>query len=190
MFSYFRAGAVVVPALVLIQAVSATTVPRISFEELTDKSELVVSGKVTRSWTSWDTEHKYIWTHYELSVSAAHKGSAMPVIEFAELGGEVEGLGMSIAGSVQYKTGDEVLIFLSRQPNGYLRTTGWGQGKYSVDSAGRLHGDTVALRAVESVSLGSAPAAAASSPRSLEGLSLREAGQRIAARVQSRGVAQ
>ena len=61
---------------ILAFAAQATSVPRLSFEELTDKSEVIATGQVTRSWSEWDPTHKYIWTHYELAVSAAYKGQA------------------------------------------------------------------------------------------------------------------
>ena len=36
------------------------------------------------------------------------------------------------------------MVFLERMPNGYLRTTGWSQGRYTVDPKGLVHGDKLA----------------------------------------------
>lgn len=119
----------------------ATSVPRLSFEELTDRSELVVSGQINRSWAEWDAEHKYIWTHYELKVSGTLKGTAGSSVVFSEPGGIVGETGMSVPGSAAYLAGEEVVIFLQRMPNGYLRTTGWSQGKFRLDRNGKLHGE-------------------------------------------------
>jgi hypothetical protein len=121
----------------------ATSVPRLSFEELTDRSELVVSGQINRSWADWDAEHRYIWTHYELNVSGALKGTAGSGLIFNEPGGIVGETGMSVPGSVGYLTGEDVVIFLQRMPNGYLRTTGWSQGKFRLDRDGKLHGEAL-----------------------------------------------
>jgi hypothetical protein len=128
-------------ALVLVglSTAGATSVSSLSFEELTDRSEVVVTGKINRAWADWDAEHKYIWTHYELGVSAALKGTPGSTLILSEPGGLVGIEGMSIAGSVRYQAGEAVLVFLQRMPNSYLRTTGWSQGKYTVDKAGRLH---------------------------------------------------
>ena len=41
----------------------ATSVPILTFDELAGHSELIVAGEITRSWTGWDGEHKFIWTH-------------------------------------------------------------------------------------------------------------------------------
>jgi hypothetical protein len=164
--------------LLLSPASRATTVPRISFEQLTDSSEIIVSGRVIQSWAAWDAEHKYIWTHYRLSVSDSAKGAPVQSVEFAEPGGVLNETALSIAGSVSYAVGDEVAVFLARMPNGYLRTTGWAQGKYSLDAGGRMHGH--AQIGAETMDLKSAPAGL--SLRSLEGMTFAELKQRVAAR--------
>jgi hypothetical protein len=155
-----------IPALVIVlsSALNATTIPRLTFEQLSDASELIVSGRVTDSWTAWDSDHKYIWTHYRLSVTDAAKGARVSSVEFAEPGGAVGASTMAIVGTVTYGVGDRVAIFLARMPNGYLRTTGWAQGKYAIDASGRLHGS------------------AALSLSTLEGMSFAELKQRTAAR--------
>jgi hypothetical protein len=164
----------------LVFSVYATSIARLSLDELTDTSDMVVAGHVNRSWAAWDGNHKYIWTHYELSVGSTHKGHPPSTVEFAEPGGTMDGVAMAIAGSVSYHSGENVFIFLQRMPNGYLRTTGWGQGRYSVDASGTLHSDS-ALRGLDVVDTKTA-VAATSSARSLEGMSIAQAGARIAAR--------
>ena len=161
-------------------AAFATSVPRMSFEELTDHSELVVSGEITRTWSDWDSVHRFIWTHHELKVSSTQKGNAAATVVLSEPGGVVGGLGMSIAGSVVYQNGDQVVVFLERMPNGFMRTTGWGQGKYRVDG-GRLRAD-VASGGIDVVDV---KTAAGTSLRSLDGMTLGELSVRVAARVRT-----
>lgn len=139
-----------VSSLLLVCAAGATSVIQLSFEELVDRSEAIVSGQVTRSWAAWDAEHKFIWTHYEVAVSAVHKGTPGTTVVVSEAGGTLDGRVMTIAGTVTYRAGENVLVFLTRVPNGYLRTTGWGQGKYTVDGKGILHGGA-SLRAGTSI---------------------------------------
>lgn len=158
----------------------ATSIPRISFEQLTDASDVIASGRVTRSWTAWDSEHKYIWTHYTLSIAETVKGVHAATVEFAEPGGAVNGVTTTIAGSVRYAIGEDAVIFLSRMPNGYLRTTGWTQGKFSLDSTGRLHGVALQTEMPDLKTGGSG-----TSLRSLDGMTLGELKTRIAARVQA-----
>jgi hypothetical protein len=163
---------------VLIPASRATTIPRLTFENLTDTSELIISGRVTQSWAAWDAEHKYIWTHYLLSVSETVKGAHASSVEFAEPGGSLANTAMNIAGTVTYSIGESVVVFLSRMPNGYLRTTGWAQGKYRLDENGRVH--SYAAIGAETIDADRAPAGV--SLRTLEGMSFTELKQRVAAR--------
>jgi hypothetical protein len=184
MFHNFkRPGTLVVSALVLWQAASASDLPRLSFNDLIDQSEVVASGTITRAWADWDPDHKYIWTHYELAVSATHKGVAARTADIAEPGGELNGMGMAISGAASYRVGENVLVFLSRMPNGYLRTTGFGQGKYVVDSNGRLHGTTM-LKTSEAATQGGAATPAI---RTLEGMTVSQIVQLVGARVRVRG---
>lgn len=166
----------------------ATLVPGLSFEQLTDQSEMVVSGSVVRSWSDWDSGHQYIWTHYEISVAAAYKGSPGRTLVVSELGGVAGNRAMSVAGTVSYAPGESVVLFLQRMPNGFLRTTGWGQGKYVVDKAGLVHG--AAPNGLEIVKADGPGQAAATPLRTLEGMSAEQFRARIESRVRSRQGAQ
>lgn len=159
---------------------SAASIKPVSFEELIDHSDLIVSGQVTRSWSDWDSEHKFIWTNYEVAVSGSLKGSAGANVVISEPGGVVGTHAMSVEGTVGYQTGENVLVFLTRVPNGYLRTTGWSQGKYIVDGKSKLHG--ASLRAELAEGAGSA---SGTSIGTLEGMSAAELKSRVAARVRS-----
>jgi hypothetical protein len=166
----------------LLSTAGATSVARLSFEELTDQSELVVSGQVNRSWAEWDAEHKYIWTRYELSVSGTLKGSAASSVVFSEPGGTVGDTGMSVPGSVGYAAGEEVVIFLQRMPNGYLRTAGWSQGKFRVDQTGKLHGEA----SQTGLEIVGGKARTAIPLQSLDGLNVAQLRGLIAARAQAK----
>jgi hypothetical protein len=167
--------------LLFLYTASATLTPSLTFEQLTDASELIVTGRVGNSWAAWDADHKFIWTHYNLSVSSALKGSPAATVEFAEVGGAVDGYSMVIAGSVRYATGDNMLVFLARMPNGYLRTAGWSQGKYALDASGKLHAQSSS--GAETIDLQGARAG--TSLRVLDGMSLTELRQRVSARLRA-----
>ncbi len=168
-----KPGGLLISALAIAHFAAASDLPRLSFNEMTDSSELVVSGTVTRTWADWDPDHKYIWTHYELAVSATHKGMAGQTVDIAEPGGQVNGMGMSISGAAGYAVGEKVLVFLSRMPNGYLRTAGLGQGKYLLDSIGNVHGQTLFK------------SDASGAIRSLDGMSASQVRQLVGARVRT-----
>jgi hypothetical protein len=168
--------------IALISAARATSVSRLSFEELTDQSEIVVSGQITRSWADWDAEHKYIWTHYELAVSGALKGSPGSTVVLSEPGGAVGLQAMTIAGAVGYYSGETVVVFLQRMPNGYLRTAGWSQGKFTIDKAARVHPEAPG----SGLDVVDARGSAATPLRSLDGFSVAQLRGLVAARLQGR----
>ena len=107
----------------------ATLVPRMTLEQAVDDSELIVQGTVVRTWSAWGDKRQFIWTHYELKVSDALKGLATRNIVISEPGGTVGDTGMQIAGAPRYSVGEEVVLFATRTPIGYLRTAGLGSGE-------------------------------------------------------------
>jgi hypothetical protein len=109
--------------------------PHLSLDDLTAQSEMVVSGTVARSWADWDSEHRFIWTHYEVAISETWKGRANRIVIVSEPGGVLNGMGMNIPGSTPYKVGERVNVFLYRTPIGYMRTTNYGQGKFPVGAS-------------------------------------------------------
>ena len=125
-------------ALVLVGAVAqATLVTRVTLEQMVDDSELIVQATVLRSWAAWDQSRQFIWTHYELQVAYTLKGQPGGQFVVSEPGGHVGDDHMLIVGAPQFKVGGEVVLFAYRTPIGYLRTCGWGQGKFTVlDTAG------------------------------------------------------
>jgi hypothetical protein len=112
----------------------AAVVPRLTFEQLVDTSEQIVHGRVERSWVAWDRSRQFLWTHYEVSVRDSIKGGGAASIVVSEPGGSLDGFTLAISGTVQYRIGEEVVLFLHRTPIGYLRANGYQQGKYQVQS--------------------------------------------------------
>src|SRR5712692_3396956 len=123
----------------------ATSVPRLSLEQMVVSSERILHGRTVRSWSAWDANHRVIWTHYEIEVADTLKGDPPSTITVSEPGGAVEGMELTIAGMPHYETGEEAVLFVYRTPLGLWRTRGLGQGKYTAlkDAGGvmRVHAD-------------------------------------------------
>jgi hypothetical protein len=113
----------------------STLVPRMSLEEVVDASTAIVHGTVVRTWSAWDEEHRYIWTHYEIQVADKLKGTANGAIVLSEPGGTVDETELQVVGTPKYEVGEEVVLFAEETPLGLLRTCGWGQGKFRVSRA-------------------------------------------------------
>jgi hypothetical protein len=121
-----------------------------------------------------------IWTHYQLQLEETLKGNPSSSLIVSEPGGIVGDQGISIAGAPQYDVGDEVVLLVWRTPIGYLRTSGWGQGKFTVSTAKGSSTKTVhtslQTRGIELVEAPKAagPRRAETLPSALNGLSLDE----------------
>ena len=126
----------------LLVAAHAAVVPRITAEELAAQSERIVHGKVVRSSVAWDSEHRYIWTQYEVTVAETVRGAHAVTVTVSEPGGSLDGKNMRTSGSLAYAVGEDTILFLYRTPTGYWRTVGGPQGKFTVTGEGRVHYDS------------------------------------------------
>jgi hypothetical protein len=133
-------------------AAQATQVPALSVEALIDQSEIIAHGRVTSSWPAWDSGHKYIWTHYRIEVIDPIRGNPGASVVVSEPGGSLDGVSMSISGAPGYAVGEEAIVFLYRTPIGYLRATGYGQGKYAVTPQTRVRANLKGLETLKTAS--------------------------------------
>jgi len=134
-----------ISSLLACLAVQAAVVPALSLEQVIDQSEVIVHGRVARSWSAWDNAHKYIWTHHLIEVIDRVRGAEVRSIVASEPGGELDGVGMRFSGSIAYAVGEETIVFLYRTPIGYLRATGNGQGKYTITPGKRVRANVQGL---------------------------------------------
>lgn len=156
----------------------ATLVPRMSLEQMAAAADTVIHGTVVRTWSAWDSTHEFIWTHYEIRLTESMLGDTLDKAVISEPGGVVGNDSMDIVGTPRYRIAEEVVLFTTRTPIGYLRTSGWGQGRFDVVADPRTGSKVVRSRlaGVELV----APAGAANalnqtpgtSPKALDGLPL------------------
>jgi hypothetical protein len=119
----------------------AAVFPRLAAEDLAAQSQLIVEGTIVRSWAAWDSDHKYIWTHHEVSVTNQIRGPRSATIAVSEPGGSLDGINQQFSGVVSYSPGETAFLFLYQTPIGYWRSVGGPQGKFTVDSEGRVHGN-------------------------------------------------
>ncbi|MDQ6698777.1 MAG: hypothetical protein M3Z36_01170 [Acidobacteriota bacterium] len=165
---------------VIAVACTATSVPRLTVEQLVDGSESIVSGRAVRSWSSWDRSHQFVWTHHEIALEDVVKGELRGTVVVSEPGGAVDGKTMVIPGAVQFTPGEDVVLFLYRTPVGYLRTVGYGQGKYSISHDRRIRSYGTQVEFVAPVGQQGEVRHAGTPLKSLEGLPLPEFKQRVA----------
>lgn len=144
-----RVARVVAAMAGLLAAAAAAVAPRMTAEELVTQSEVIVRGHVTRSWTAWDSKHKYIWTHYEVAVAEMLRGPLAPTITVSEPGGSLDGVNMQTSGTLPFASGEDAVLFLYRTPIGYWRVVGGPQGKFTVNREGRVFAGSLGVSYVD-----------------------------------------
>ena len=73
---------------------------------------LVVQGVVSGVRSYWNQDRSKIFTETTIAVAATHKGQNQGVVRVTQLGGVVGNVRMSVAGSLGWSNGEEVLLFL------------------------------------------------------------------------------
>ncbi len=133
-FRLFLVVAVAALALVGAQVAMATTVQKLSLQELTKKSNSIVMARVDDAYSSWDAAHKEIYTFFTLRVIQPVKGNkGETTITLRQIGGTVGNIASIVPGMPSFKKGEEVVVFLTQKDGaGYPWVMGLQQGKYSI----------------------------------------------------------
>lgn len=182
----------IISVCALATSALATLVPRMTLEEMAGEAEFVVHGNIARTWSAWDSSTGAIWTHYEIRIEEALKGASGGALVVSEPGGVIGDRGMMIPGTPQYNVGDEVVLLVWRTPIGYLRTSGWGQGKFIVSAAAggvKVARASTRLQDVElfDAQKAGAPRRVGTAPSALDGLPLPEFKTRLRSLVSTVG---
>lgn len=113
----------------------ATVLRERSLEALTRESDAIVLGRVIASGSrlKLGTESPTV-TVTRLEVARWVKGAGPAVIELEEMGGTVNRRTFAVDGAPAFRTGEAVLVFLSKHPAsaGRYRTYGMSQGKFTL----------------------------------------------------------
>jgi hypothetical protein len=134
---------IVILALILVSAITATatTVQKFTLQELARKSSTIAMARVDDAYSSWDQNHKEIYTFYTLQVLDHVKGmKGETTITLRQLGGIVDNMESIVPGMPSFRKGEEVVVFLTQKDAaGYPWVMGLQQGKYTVvtDASGK-----------------------------------------------------
>jgi hypothetical protein len=110
----------------------ATQVIHRSVEQLGQQSSLVVRGKVAGVRSFWNDKHTKIFTETEITVDQSYKGGQPSAIRILQLGGIVDNVKVNVAGALQWRTDEEVLVFLEPYTNGTFQVSGFSQGRFNI----------------------------------------------------------
>ena len=122
-------SAVVLSAISVVP-VGATTLQRLSLDEMTQQSSAIVRAKVTGS--SPILRGANVWTMYQVQVLETLKGPSANTVQVAVPGGVAGGMRQIVAGAPSLTPGGEYVFFLWRGRSGLVQLIGLSQGLLSV----------------------------------------------------------
>jgi len=111
-------------------AARATTLLRMSVEEMARASQEIVRARCTGTATRWDAGE--IWTFAAFEVEETWRGPAAAQVTVRLLGGRAGDLTSRVSGVPRFQPGEEVVLFLERTPRGDFSVVSWEQGTFRV----------------------------------------------------------
>jgi hypothetical protein len=120
----------------MVTTAHATVMVEVPLERLVAEADLVAHARVLATGArlvqnaQWHFEPHSVAIVRLLEVIAGAPRASELVID--EIGGEVQGRAMRIAGTPEYRTGEEVVLFLRELPGGEYRTYAMAQGAFEV----------------------------------------------------------
>lgn len=137
--SAFARAALAAAVLATPFTARATIVVPQSIEKMAQGAATVVRAKVLTGQSAWDADHRRIHTYTELQVLETVVGEApRGALVVRTMGGAVGDIGMRVSGVATFEAGEEVVLFLRKDPldGAHFQVIGMSQGKYTVDRSG------------------------------------------------------
>jgi hypothetical protein len=129
------------PALLLLPAIRATTLARLSLDRLAAGSEAVARVRCSSAESRW--ENGSIWTVATVKVVETLKGNLPREIAVRLPGGRVGHLTATVDGTPKFNPGDEAVVFLERSRAGGFTVAGWVEGTFRISRDPRSGGEIV-----------------------------------------------
>lgn len=128
----FKISAAVLAFLAFHGTGWTTTVLRLELPALVERADTIVQGRVERLDAQWDDTRKIIFTNIQIRVDESLKGTPRPIVLIRQLGGKLGSLNMSVSGMPAFRSGENVIVFLKRNPEPTYHLVGLSQGKYEI----------------------------------------------------------
>ena len=129
------------PALLFLPAIRATTLARLSLDQLAAGSDAVARVRFARAESRW--ENGSIWTVTTFDVAETMKGQLPGEIEIRLPGGRVGHLTSTVDGTPKFNPGDEAVVFLQRSRAGGFTVAGWVEGNFRISRDPQTGTETV-----------------------------------------------
>ena len=120
-------------AVVVASAVSATQVIYRTPRQLAERSSIVALGSVADVRSYWNEGHTKIFTAITISVEETYKGDRHPSITIIQPGGVVGIVRVTVSGVLTWERGEEVLVMVEPLDEESYRISGFSQGMYRIE---------------------------------------------------------
>src|SRR5713226_2270914 len=97
-----------------LTSAQATTVRRLSLDDLVAKAEVIVTGQVIDSRTYRTPDGKLILTSYTVQVAENIKGKTSLTLNVTTVGGKVGDTILRVSGMPEFQPGESAVLFLER----------------------------------------------------------------------------
>jgi hypothetical protein len=111
-------------------ATSATTLQRMSVEQMTQIAKTIARVRCISNATIWDSGE--IWTMTIFDVQQTWRGTLPAQIKVRLLGGRLGGITSTVSGVPRFSPGEEAVLFLERTQQGDLSVVSWEQGVFRI----------------------------------------------------------
>jgi hypothetical protein len=118
-------------AAACLASLPASTLQRLSLADMIQKSTMIVRGTIQPG-SSAAFRGPIIYTHFQLSVETAYKGTPGQVIDVAVPGGAVNAIQQPVAGAPLLVPLQDYVFFLWTSKSGLTQVIGLSQGLFNV----------------------------------------------------------
>jgi len=121
---------------VLAGPAQASAILQLELSDLVARADTIVQGRVEGSVVRWVVGS--IYTDTSIRVSECMAGTCSSRMIVRQRGGEIDGIGQSVEGTVQLSPGQEVILFLRRDGR-FHRPVGMARGVFYRRAGGKRH---------------------------------------------------
>ena len=114
----------------LAASTQATTLVRLSFDELAQRATAIARVRCLGSSSVW--RNGEIWTETEFEVLERSKGALPGIFRVSLPGGRIAHLQSRVDGVPNFRTGEEVYLFLWSAPGKEMYVLGWTLGTFRI----------------------------------------------------------
>jgi hypothetical protein len=111
---------------------AGATLEKLSVEEMSQKSTLIVRGRVAGC--AGEIQGSVIYTACTVTVSERWKGQSGPQVRFVIPGGRASGLVQTFTGTPKLNSGGEYVLFLWAGRSGVNQVIGMSQGVFNLET--------------------------------------------------------